>query len=102
MPFSSHALGSIINSQHSPVSVSMLVLYEMDGDGARQYVPGTIGYYHVQWTYKDWDACFNTLLSVQGQAGHVVGHSFRLHGNRLQWVENDPVVYVDDGRTPKI
>jgi len=103
MPFLKSAMGRVKNKAETSATIKGTIWYQKGGEGGTPpYTEGTFGYYCSRWIHKPWGPCFNELLSLEDQTGHIVGHSWVLDGGRLQWVENDPVVYTDDGRTPKL
>ena len=100
MPFLEKAVAKISNSADKPVTLTVNIIYTDTKNP--DYSPGTFGYYHVKRVYKEWGPCFNELLSLQDQPGHVVAVSWNILGSMSYWMENDPVVYVDDAYTPKL
>lgn len=100
MPFLEKAIGRIFNSANKSVAFTVSIIYT--DTKTPEYSAGTFGYYHVKRVYKEWGPCFNELLSLQYQSGHVVALSWNILGSMCEWMENDPVVYVDDAHTPKL
>lgn len=98
MPFSKKAVIRVKNegTEDVPIDVTMMRLE------TNEYMPGTFGYFHAKSVMKPWGPCYTPLLKLKDQTGQLVGMSFRLDGKVLQWVENDPVLYVDGRKQPNM
>lgn len=99
MPFLEKALGRIINYGNHTATIHAKIIYTLSTEPLQ---PGTFGYYHVKRVVKDWGPCFNDLLTLENQTGHVVAISWYYPGTFGSWMENDPAFYIDDARTPSM
>lgn len=104
MPFLEKAVGKIFNHGNSSVTIDVTITYTLSRtpDTHLEYHSGAFGYYHVKRVVKDWGQCYNELLSLQNQTGHIVAISWYLPGRFGVWEENDPVMYTDDALTPNM
>lgn len=76
MPFLKNAVGRIFNNGSQPVGITGSILYKLTPDGEdAEYLAGRFGYYHAKWVSRNWATCFNELLSLQNQTGHMVNES---------------------------